>query len=324
MILLKNLVSSLYVFWGFKATISSRVTLKFNSLLFVFIGVACFNQVTAQQQCYTVVDSLTFEPIPYCNILFHENGFVSNHLGQLCISDVISINDTLIISNIAYSEKAVALNDLVEDTLILLSPKKYQMQSIDIKWSDFKFYWRGNHLNNADGYKQLWHACHTGLLILPIKNKNCILETVKIKVKNTAGEKLPIRLHVFAIDSMGNPANELLPVNLYASLVNTNLGYVQFNVLPYQIVVPESGIYVTVELLSNKRAVLLKNNSFQTDKYTVENRIAMTKARFRHRDLLKVSSWKPGSFYIESYPFTNILGYYGNLPIMKVKLRRIQ
>lgn len=281
-------------------------------------------RISGQERCFTVIDTLTFKPIPYCNVS-NENGqgLVTNHLGQFCIKFTQQASpNTLSVSNISYHEKTI---DVSLDTVsvMYLKPKQYDLNEVNINWSNYKFYWRGNTVKRPDSYINLWRFCQLGLHVPALKNGNGIIEKISVPIRNSSEHKVPFRLHVFSVDSVGGVGVELLPENVYGCLSDTDYKLVELDILKYQIEIPREGVFVTIELLSNN-----KPNELQLgdQKYYERhnNRIALTKARYGHRKMIKVSAWKPNSFYVEKYPFTNVEGIYGDLPLIKVKVRRIK
>lgn len=296
-----------------KRVLSALIVLIFSLSLF------------AQNRCFVVKDSISKLPIPYCNIVFAESqAFVSNHKGAFCINSSHKKAQTLKVSNIAYQPIKISI-DSYSDSIIYMNPKSYQLSDIEIKWDNYKFYWVGNTFNKPDSYKNLWRFCQLGIYVAPLKKGEGILEQVNITLQNFNGEKGPFRLHVLAADSLGNVGKELLPENVFGQLKeNESMGIVSLNILKYQIKIPESGVYVSVELLSNSKKEELQ---FQNGKKYYEqhnNRIGMTKAKYRDRKTKKLSSWKPGSYYVENFPFTNVPGIYGEVPMIKVKVRKIK
>ena len=292
----------------------------------IALGIVLFwcNNTLAQTQCFVIFDSVTHEYIPYCNIETDKGeGFVTNHLGEFCIK--LSDNDSILIigvSNIAYHKKSVAFFKNKPDSIIYLQPKLYNINEIDINWSNYKFTWIGNTTKIADSYINLWRFCQLGIHISPLQNRLSVLETISIPIQNTNTEKVPFRLHVFDVDSLGGVGNDLLPENVYGNLKDAPNGIIELDVLKYQIKIPEKGLFITVELLSNNKP----NELQHWDKTYYEknnNRIGVSRARYRHRNMLKVSAWKPNKFYVEPYPFTNVPGLIGDLPLIKVKVRQL-
>jgi len=277
-------------------------------------------KVWGQNDCFTVVDSASNTPIPYCNIIYNGNqGMVTNHLGQFCIAKLKS--DTIRVSNISYYTTTVLAQT---NSLIYLTPKHFAIKEVDINWSKYKFYWMGNTLKKHDSYINLWRFCQIGLHIKALKKGTGILEKVVVPIKNTNNMKVPFRLHVYAVNSSGEVGKELLPENVYGQLHDKDFERMELDILKYQIEIPKNGVFVAIELLSNNKPEELQIGTGVRYFEKNNNRIAVSQARYRHRKLKKLSSWKPESFYIEAYPFTNIEGMYGELPLIKVKIRQIK
>ncbi|MDA3890404.1 MAG: hypothetical protein PF517_01940 [Salinivirgaceae bacterium] len=288
---------------------------------FVFLPTTLF----AQKACFVVIDSSTMLPVPYCNIQpKHAEGFVSNHQGEFCISP--AKNDSTIgfeLTNIAYYGVTIEQNVKSIDSIIFLNPKPYELNEIEIDWSKYKFYSRGNYLKRVDTYISLWRFCQIGIYVAPLKKGNGILEHVSVFIQNKNANKTPFRLHVYKVDSAKQVGEELLPVNVFGKVENDR-AWVELDILNYQIEIPEAGVFVAIELLSNNRPEELQigSGSHYFEKHN--NKIGVTKARYKHRKLLKLSSWKPGSYYIEKYPFTNVEAMVGDLPMIQVKVRQIK
>ncbi len=294
-------------------------------LKIIILAAALLTTFTAfsQNKCFTVLDTLTNEPIPYCNIVLGNNqGFTTNHIGEFCIkSNKEILSSPITVSNISYHQKSVIVNNT--DTIIYLNPKHYKLNDININWSKIKFTYLGNKLSKPDSYIHLWRFCQTGIHISALKKNTGIIETVIVPIQNPNEQKVPFRLHIYAADSLMQIGNELLPENVYGQGVDKNYETIEIDVLKYQIKIPENGVFITIELLSNNKPEELQ---IGTKRYSemYNNRIGVTEARYQHRKMLKVSSWKLNSFYIEPYPFTNIEGIYGELPMIKVKIRELK
>jgi len=303
------------------------INLNKRFILFVAIVIVLLslNNLNAQNKCFAIIDSITNEPIPYCNIALEKgDGFVTNHLGEFCIA--FSKNDSLLklnVTNVSYHQKSLSVFQNSTDSIIYLQPKQYKLNEIEINWSKYQFLWVGNTLKNADSYISLWRFCQTGIYIAPLKNRSAIIETISVAIQNSNPEKVPFRVHVFEVDSTGGVGSDLLPENVYGLLKDADFAIVELNILKYQLKIPDRGLFITVELLSNNKPNELQyGNSRYLEKNN--NRIGITKARYQHRKLLKVSAWKPNSFYVEPYPFTNVPGMVGDLPMIKVKVRQIK
>lgn len=272
--------------------------------------------------CVTICDSTTNQVIPYCNIMWYNNAIISNDKGTFCISKKDDKDILVQITNISYKPYELVINNQFYDTVIYLVPKLYYLPEVTFNLSDYKFITVGNRYKQPHYYYNLWRFCQTGLVIKPLKKELGIIEEISVPIYNPDSNKVPFRLHIFSINDNGNIDKELLPQNVYGQLVESDKEVVKINVLKYQISVPDNGFIVTIELLSNNQPneLLLKNDNYYEEH---NNRIAFTKGNYKNRKLKKISSWKPNSFYIESYPFTNVEGIVGDLPLINVKIRKI-
>jgi len=274
-----------------------------------------------QNICLSACDILSGEKIPYCNVVWGNNSIISNDKGAFCISKNNKKSELLLISNIAYQPIKIVIDTTFFDSIIYLVPKQYKIPEVTVNWSDYKFKTFGNKAKRPDYYYNLWRFCHTGLVLPPLKKGTGIIEEISVPIFNPNSVKVPFRLHIYSIDSLGGVGKELLPENVFGQLGNSEKQIVKINVLRYQIKVPDNGYIVTVELLSNKKPdeLLLKGKRYYEKQ---NNQIGFTKGKFKNRKLKKVSAWKPNSFYVESYPFTNVEGMVGDLPLIKVKVRK--
>lgn len=271
-----------------------------------------------------MVDSTTQEPIPYCNIFqINKQGFVSNHIGEFCLN--VSNSDTLnfSISNLAYKERSFSIHKQSGYSILYLAPKQYQINEVDIDWKSYKFHDLGNNFNRVDSYLSLWRFCQVGIYIPPLKRGKGIIQQVSIPVKNNTKVQVPFRLHVYKATESLNIGSDLLPTNVYG-LLSSSKELIRLDLMKYQIEIPPEGVFVSVELLSNNKPEELQIGTGTHYKEKNNNKIGMCKARYRHRKSIKLSSWKPGSFYIEKYPFTGVEGMVGELPLIKAKVRQIQ
>jgi hypothetical protein len=317
----RQMIKNMNVFRNFRFVMLLNVCLR-ATLVFI-VSVLQVSNLMGQNKCYTVIDSSTNETIPYCNVLINnKDGLVTNHEGQFCVSS--SQEDTLMISlsNISYFSHTFLKSSHDTVSFLYLIPKSHAINAIDINWSKYKFDWLGNPIKQSDGYINLWRFCQLGIGIKPSIKRSQILESVKIPIYNNSKFKVPFRLHVYRITSDGGVGEELLPANVYGQLLQDS-EIVELDILQYQITIPPNGVFVSVELLSNNKPTELMLGSkkyFEKD----NNRISYTNARYRHRKMLKLSAWKPNSFYVESYPFTKVEGMVGDLPLIKVKVRSIR
>lgn len=292
-------------------------------IFFLLLGVFTPHMLSGQNKCFVILDSLSNNPIPYCNVLVNELGLVSNHEGAFCVSQKLKSKEIVIqVSNISYVAKVFKLNKSDSVAFLFLTPKSHDLESVEINWSKYRFDWLGNPIKQSDGYINLWRFCQLGIGIKPTKKNTQIMESVKVPVYNNSAFKVPFRLHIYQITTTGHVGVELLPENVYGQLLQDS-DEIELDVLKYQIALPAEGVFVCIELLSNKKPEELALGSkkyYEKD----NNRIAYTLARYRHRNMLKLSSWKPNSYYVESYPFTNVEGMVGRLPMIKVKVRRLK
>lgn len=278
-----------------------------------------------QDICFTIKDSISGNTIPYCNVLVNNSlGLVCNNNGQFCIKQNKYMDSLEVeVSNIAYFAKHIEFNEGNQDSIILLIPKEHDLPEVSINWSKYKFSWIGFKAKDPEYYFNFWRFCQTGLVFPPNKKGNAIFEEITVPIKNENIEKVPFRLHIFSIDSLGGVGDELLPVNVFGDIGVYDKRTVSIEVLKYQIQVPREGFIVTIELLSNNKPneLILGNNKYY-EKYN--NEIGFVYARNKYRKYRKVSAWKPNSFYVEEYPYTNAYNVVAGLPLIKVKTRRIR
>lgn len=99
----------------------------------ILILIAAFGTFSVSAQVSgAIVDSLNQKPIPFANILFQngKSGTISDIKGEFSLPS--NAGDSITISSVGYHSKQLAVKDVVPNSNILLSPKTFTLESVDI------------------------------------------------------------------------------------------------------------------------------------------------------------------------------------------------
>lgn len=99
-------------------------------IYFLLIVLISFN-LKAQSKKVKIIDSISFEPVPFATIFFsNNNGIISDENGFFeLVSEQFSKKDSLFISSMGFEPKKFSL-DIFNDSIIRLSPKTISLKNI--------------------------------------------------------------------------------------------------------------------------------------------------------------------------------------------------
>ena len=99
-------------------------------IYFLLLVLISFN-VKAQSKKVKIIDSISFEPVPFATIFFsNNNGIISNENGFFeLVSEQFSKKDSLFISSMGFESKQFSL-DIFNDSIIRLSPKTISLKNV--------------------------------------------------------------------------------------------------------------------------------------------------------------------------------------------------
>ncbi len=99
-------------------------------IYFLLLVLISFN-VKAQSKKVKIIDSISFEPVPFATIFFsNNNGIISDENGFFeLVSEQFSKKDSLFISSMGFESKQFSL-DIFNDSIIRLSPKTISLKNV--------------------------------------------------------------------------------------------------------------------------------------------------------------------------------------------------
>ena len=102
--------------------------MKYRYVVFFFLG---FLSASAQSKKVTIIDSISFEPVPFATIFFsNNNGIISDENGFFeLVPEQFSKKDSLFIYSMGFEPKQFSL-DVFNDSIIRLSPKTISLKNV--------------------------------------------------------------------------------------------------------------------------------------------------------------------------------------------------
>ncbi len=168
------------------------------------------------------------------------------------------INDTLLISSLGYNIKELPLSqlDVNQFLLITLLPKAYSLSEVKIfpkpiVTSEFGILKRTPEMEGGLLTKEL-----TQMAVF-IENKDSLMgriKSVSYYVKRRSGKpRTPFRVRLYDVDyGTGGPGNDLLTESLVVHPKQKG-GWIEVNLLKYNLEIPENGVFVAMEWIRTKK-----------------------------------------------------------------------
>lgn len=202
-------------------------------------------------------DQNSKQAIEYATIrnINHHTGYYSDKDGYFVVQS--SIGDTLIISSIGYKTDSIIIeNKNVLDHKMVVEPIK--LEAVELTTSDedieigFKKY--NNNYEFGIGIEGCEYATY---ISASEQSKFKTIKQVKfVKKKKGTGR---FRLHLYTVGSDGKPHKELLPVNITIDGSQFKKELV-FNIESYNISLPSTGVFVSIECLDNRTSGEMQEN----------------------------------------------------------------
>jgi hypothetical protein len=223
----------------------------------------------------STITDIKGEPLQLSNIMTLNNSFGTtsdeNGYFEITIPDSLKY-DTLVVSYVGYYSKYICISDLKDK--IILKPQVFQLPEVYIKTGNVKSskplfinkfkkkkcflrYTKYDSVNN-----NLW---------VPFRPNEPAIEAISFpdNSKDYKGKKLKevrvylttfktpatFRLRIYSADKKMEPGPDLLKIPLTADVVKNN-SLITINLEKYNLIFPENGIFVGVELL-----IIMKNKT---------------------------------------------------------------
>ena len=182
-----------------------------------------------------LVDKNSRITIPYVNIgIVNKNiGTVSNAKGEFKLElNSAKENDTLFISCIGYERKEYLISSFInsfgsiDQILIELQPKIYELADVVIKPFGTKIYTLGNFCESNSAYGNAFYSkelgTEIGILIKLPDNKNiAFLQNFRFEVGKFTFDKFPVRLNVYDVIN-GMPNENILREPIFININSTD------------------------------------------------------------------------------------------------------
>jgi len=222
-----------------------------------------------------IIEDKNKKPIPYCNVYISGNddvGVVSDENGQFILNYKVQQNDTLIISNIAYKNVSIPLNNrnINEINLgtISLVESIYILPEVSILLKQDKIVEKGVYkkkfLLNMRNYQMTMDGQEIISVLIENdfkQNQEAYLKSVKYYIKDNSTTGYLFRVHVYGVSlTQLEPGEELLKVNIIKRYPNT-YGWVEIDLKDYNIKMPDNGLFVGIEYIDEplKKSFLNSN-----------------------------------------------------------------
>jgi hypothetical protein len=202
----------------------------------------------------TVIDSSTGHVIPFCEIVYNNQGTITNDDGSL-ILHFKKLPDSIMVYNLAYQRKVFKLKKHQREYLIKMRPKTFFIPEVEILAKEMKLIKKGIYKNKDFSTVNYSRGHLFALYIDNKRNRKGILKELQFYLckGQTKNPTNTFRVHIYTVDSITKgPKDELLPENIFA---NAKKGdeWVVVDISKYNIDYPTSGFFIGFELLSNHK-----------------------------------------------------------------------
>jgi len=252
-------------------------TIKTLVLLFVllFPFSAFVTMANGQMLEGVVVDAITDEPLPYCNVgVFNkDNGTVTNEDGRFKIDiSKLSSNDTIRISYIGYETSDILGSSLdsKDGVKIRLNPIDIQIPDVQITNRKTRTFVLGNTVKwDKMSFSFMSRQLGAELGTLIRLNQRATLEQIRFHVIKTSLDSIVLRVNVYDLVN-GMPCHNLLKEPLIIKARN-GVGDVVVDVSDYNIVLDDDFVVCLEhfkELGNNKSGILLSAGAFNNPSFS--------------------------------------------------------
>ena len=192
--------------------------------------------------------------LPYSSVIWNKDlGLVTDSSGNVEIPD-ISLIDSLVVQSLGYEQKVFYRSAIpvTGHLLVILKPKVIELSEV-IVWKAFDYAEFGVTVKK-EGFIFFKHTTCTNFQIavkiigykIPAK-----LDNVSVFISGSSEDDLPFRLRIYEMKEDGSPGEDLLNENI----IVTNYKKGKWNAIDLSAYslgkLPDSGFFVSVELLCN-------------------------------------------------------------------------
>ena len=192
--------------------------------------------------------------LPYSSVIWNKDlGLVTDSSGNVEIPD-ISLIDSLVVQSLGYEQKVFYRSAIpvTAHLLVILKPKVIELSEV-IVWKAFDYAEFGVTVKK-EGFIFFKHTTCTNFQIavkiigykIPAK-----LDNVSVFISGSGEDDLPFRIRVYKMKEDGSPGEDLLNENI----IVTNYKKGKWNAIDLSAYsfgkLPDSGFFVSVELLCN-------------------------------------------------------------------------
>lgn len=228
-------------------------------LLYFSFVILHFNFAVAQLYKGKVVNKKN-EVVPFVTISFTDKnndyfGSITNEKGTFVVKKyLLNYTDSISFSCIGYKTKKIAILELNtnKENIIILDNENYKIDNVIVygKKEKNKIIELGTHKNITDGgdFFPIWEE--NALYIENDKNIKGYLKNINIKLTNKPNLKIPLRVHVYSVDSVTHaPYKELLKESVVATTDNYKRKWISVDIRKYKIYFPKQGLFIGVQFL---------------------------------------------------------------------------
>ena len=227
--------------------------------------------LTAQEITGFVFNKESSEPVKYANVKIKNlnRGTYVNEQGQFRIK--AEQNDTLIISCIGFNIQFFPVSLLNSGDTLYLNPRSYIIPDVVITNKSKTI--EVGYLEEKTKLYHVFPAYQWGTeFVCFISNnskKNSRILSVSFIAKPGKAESI-IRLHVYEPLSSGKPGEELLQKDVLVTSSQISKGRLEIDITNHNIVFPENGVFVGLELIGYKNYNAIKEDLSRTTNKIIE------------------------------------------------------
>lgn len=215
-------------------SIESSIVTSVKVIVILLCALFITKYSVAQTINFSVIDSVSKEPLAFASVTYKKQNYLSDHLGKVKLQLIdIFDKDTVYITYIGYSIKKISLHLLTNNTTVSLSPNDYQIEDVTIS-----------------GY-----------------NKETLFQWVKNGILSIRKNTKPIvaRISTFTYNDLTNEPLEYLD-GIY-NLLASQTSFVSTELLKGGIVFKKDNLYSNYMSVGNTRLLVSSNISGVNDGY---------------------------------------------------------
>jgi len=224
------------------------------SLIALIFSPRVYGQVRSLE--VSVIDSLTQDPVGYASIksLSKARYADCSQLGKAIID--VQINDTLEISRVGYFKKLVYLNSNVNSVSVALVQRIDSLESLLIK--PLRSNWESSNFNRTS-CRTINFSNDSALsqvvvkFSLPLGANGIQLNRIKFKQKAFAEDF--IRLHIYKVNEIGLPGDDMLTEVIVVNSSHFEKGVVDIKLSPGTSYIEGSEFFVGLQWLTKKNPI---------------------------------------------------------------------